>query len=97
MQNDRNAHFMVAELQEFPVSLNVKQGNASEELYHARKKTVRGFLNANGVNTDLVAIGDGLPGGDGMPSEQVVVILSESHGKAASAAPVTSAGPTGIE
>ena len=79
MQQDRNAHFMVAELQEYPVNLNVKRGDASEELYSARKKAVRTYLSANGVNTDLITLTDGTPGGAGMPSGQAVVVLVSSY------------------
>ncbi len=80
MQQDRNAHFMVAELQDYPVDLNVKQEGASEELYAARKKAVRAYLSENGVNTDLISLGDGSPGGDGMPSGQAIVLLLNSYG-----------------
>ena len=79
MQQDRNAHFMVAELQEYPVNLNVKRGDASEELYSARKKAVRTYLSANGVDTDLISLSDGTPGGDGMASGQAVVVLVSSY------------------
>ena len=81
MQQDRNAHFMVAELQEYPVNLNVKQGDASVELYSARKKTVRAYLRENGVNTDLISLSDGTPGGDGMPSGRAIVVLVNSYGE----------------
>lgn len=80
MQQDRNAHFMVAELQDYPVNLNVKQGDASGDLYSARKKTVRAYLSENGVNTDLISLRDGSPGGDGMPSGQAIVLLMNSYG-----------------
>ncbi len=79
MQQDRNAHFMVAELQEYPVDLNVKRGDASEDLYAARKKTVRAYLSNHGVNTDLISLGDGTPGGDGMPSAHAIVVLVNSY------------------
>jgi outer membrane protein OmpA-like peptidoglycan-associated protein len=79
MQEDRHAVFQVAELSEYPVSLNVKQGDASDQLYDLRKKQVRGFMQANGVDTDLIDIVDGLPGGDGIPSHQAVLFLINSY------------------
>jgi outer membrane protein OmpA-like peptidoglycan-associated protein len=79
MQEDRHAQFQVAELQDYPVSLNVKRGPASPQLYDLRKKSVRSFLEAHGVDTKLISMTDGLPGGDGLPSQQVVVFLIESY------------------
>lgn len=79
MQQDRNAHFMVAELQEFPVDLNVKQGGASDDLYAARKKAVRQYLRDNGVDPEMIALVNGTPGGDGMSSGQAVVVLLDSY------------------
>ena len=78
MQQDRNAHFMVAEMQNFPVDLNVKQGGVSNELYSARRKTVRTYLSKQGVDTNLLTLSDGVPGGGGMASPTVLVILTEA-------------------
>lgn len=79
MQLDRHAVFQVAEMQDFPVNLNVKQGAASDELYDARLKAVRSFLESQGVDTKRIALTDGLPGGDGMPSQQAVIFLIDSY------------------
>ena len=78
MQADRNAQFMVAEMQEFSVDLNVKRGGVSNELYSARRKTVRTYLIRHGVDTNLITLSDGMPGGDGMASEAVLLILTET-------------------
>ena len=97
MQQDRNAHFMVAELQEYPVNLNVKQGDASDELYSERKKSVRTYLSEIGVNTDLISMADGTPGGDGTPSEHAIVVLVSSYGDTTtSEAPSESAAATSV-
>jgi outer membrane protein OmpA-like peptidoglycan-associated protein len=79
MQEDRHAVFQVAELADYPVEFNVKQGDASDQLYDLRKKSVRSFLQANGIDTDLIQIVDGLPGGDGMPTQQAVLFLINSY------------------
>lgn len=78
MQKDRHAVFQVAELQDYPVNLNVKQGEASNELYDARKKSVRSFLAGQGIDASRISLSDGLAGGDGMPSQQAVVFLLKS-------------------
>lgn len=56
--------------------LNVRRGDASEALYRSRVQQVAETLARAGVNADRVKISDGPPGGDGMPSEDVVVISS---------------------
>jgi len=61
--------------------LNVRRGQAAQALYEARVKAVLDHLAAAGVPTNSVAIKDGLPGGDGISSERVIVILKEKMSK----------------
>lgn len=96
MQEDRNAVFQVAESQEFPVNLNVKRGDASAELYDARLKAVRKFLEAQGVDTSRIALTDGFAGGDGLPSQQAVVFLIDSYKSDKKGGEQQSAKATGI-
>ena len=89
MQADRNAHFMGGEmLGGIPVDLNVKRGGVSNELYSARKKTVRTYLSSHGVDTNLITLSDGMPGGDGMASEAVLLILTDTDGEQGSGGPI---------
>ena len=60
---------------ERPGSLNVRRGEVSDELYQARVAQVAARLRAAGVSADRMEVSDGMPGGSGMPSEQVVTIL----------------------
>jgi hypothetical protein len=64
-----------------PGELNVRRGSASQSLYEARVKLVLELLTARGVEGGMVAVKDGLPGGDGMSSERVIVILKEKMEK----------------
>jgi len=64
--------------------LNVHRGTASQTVYEARVKTVLERLSAAGVSADAVAVKDGLPGGDGISSERVIVILKEKMSKGGS-------------
>jgi hypothetical protein len=57
--------------------LNVRRGDASQALYEARVAKVQERLAQAGVAAGKVSIQDGLPGGDGMSSERVIVILKE--------------------
>jgi hypothetical protein len=61
--------------------LNVHRGSAPQPLYDARVKTVLEGLAAAGVASGAVAIKDGLPGGEGLSSERVIVILKEKMSK----------------
>jgi hypothetical protein len=61
--------------------LNVRRGGASQALYDERVKTVLEKLAAAGVQSGAVAVKDGLPGGEGLASESVIVILKEKMSK----------------
>ena len=55
--------------------LNVRQGHVTEELYEARVATILEALAEAGVDANRVEISDLPAGGDGMASEEVLVIL----------------------
>lgn len=76
MQKDRNAHFVVAEIQQYPVALNVRQGGVSDDLYHNRKKNTLSYLASKGVDTSLIHLADNFAGGEGLASEQVFIIVT---------------------
>jgi len=79
MQKDRNAHFIVAEVNQYPVALNVRQGKAHDDLYQARKRHVLAYLQDKGVDTKLLKITDSFVGGPGMDSNDVFLIITESQ------------------
>lgn len=61
---------------EHPGLLNVRQGEGvSPELYKARVAYVTSRLKDAGIDPARVRISDGMPGGSGLPAEQVVTIL----------------------
>ena len=76
----RDLQVLAEHYREYPGQLNVRSGGASRDLYRARIETVMAFLRDADVDTAPIGIGDDLPGGDGMPSEQVVLILEEEKG-----------------
>lgn len=59
--------------------LNVRKLDASPELYEARVSVVRQKLEDGGIDMNRISISDGMPGGSGMPSEDVIVILEREH------------------
>ncbi len=61
---------------EHPGLLNIRQGEGiSADLYKARVAFVTSRLKDAGIDPARVSISDGIPGGPGVPSEQVVTIL----------------------
>lgn len=59
-----------------PGDLNIRRGDASADLYKARVARVLRELEKGGVQVARVKVADGLPGGDGMYSEQVLKVLN---------------------
>lgn len=70
------AHFLLA-----GGDLNVHRGETNQPLYESRVKTVLERLAAAGVTSSSVAVKDGLPGGEGLSSERVLVILKGKMSK----------------
>ena len=68
----RDLSLLVSHFKSCSGNLNVNRGDASEELYNARLKTVAQRLSLAGVDSSRVKIGEGLPGGDGITTDRVV-------------------------
>lgn len=66
--------------------LNVVSGVIHKELYAARTESVRAALIAAGVQESLITIVDGLPGGDGMSSSEVLILLENDAPRSGSMA-----------
>ena len=63
-------------------TLNVRRGDASDALYNARVKAVTDSLSRGGIADASVKVVDGMPGGEGIPSESARVALDrESKSK----------------
>lgn len=57
--------------------LNIRQLGVSDELYEARVSLVRERLHDAHIDMARISTSDGMPGGSGMPSERVLVILEQ--------------------
>ena len=55
----------------------IRKHNISAELYEARVESVRKRLQDAGTNMDRISISDDMPGGSGMASESILVILAK--------------------
>ncbi len=71
----RDLEVLAEHHKEYPGDLNVRRGGVSETLYARRVQTVISALVKAGVDKDRISIRDALSGGDGMPSERLLVIL----------------------
>ncbi len=58
--------------------LNIRQLGTPADLYEARVGAVREELKDAGIDMERISISDGMPGGSGMPSEKVLVILEQA-------------------
>jgi len=57
--------------------LNIRRLGASDELYKARINVVYDELKDAGIDMARISISDGMPDGEGMPSERVLIILEQ--------------------
>jgi len=78
---ERDLDILATHYSRHPGRLNVRRGDADDALYDARVKAVRDALAGGGVDVARVQIADELPGGEGLVSEQVVVILEKKMDK----------------
>lgn len=62
-----------------PGPLNVRRNNTTEDIYQARVKFVLNQLKQAGVETSRISVSDGMPGGEGMPSEKVLNIMENKN------------------
>ena len=62
-----------------PGRLNLHLPGAAEAINTSRQQSVRDALSKAGVDPAQVALGDELPGGDGIGSDRVIVILEEKQ------------------
>ncbi len=57
--------------------LNIRKHNIPTELYEARVESVHIRLQEAGIKMDRITISDDMPGGSGITSESVLIILAE--------------------
>jgi hypothetical protein len=62
-----------------PGQLNVRRDSITTDLYKARVNVVLDRMKEAGVDTERVSVSDGMPGGPGMPSEMVLIILEKAR------------------
>jgi hypothetical protein len=76
-----------------PVSLSVRCAGVAQALYEQRLESVRAAFEQQGLDASLLAIGDGLPGGDGLASARVhAALTAEPAAEGVSATAATASG-----
>ena len=68
----------------YPGPVNLRHGDESEELYETRIQTLFDRFASAGLPRESIRIADGLPGGEGASSEEVVIIRSRMTGRSGS-------------
>jgi hypothetical protein len=82
----RDLHVLANHYGRYPGPLNVRQGDTPDDLYKARVKAVVDAMTHNGVHMDRIKVTDGMPGGDGITADQVVIITERQKAQAGAAA-----------
>jgi len=57
--------------------LNIRRQNTATDVYEARVNLVHARLQEAGIDMDRMSISDDMPGGTGMASERILVILKQ--------------------
>ena len=78
---ERDVDILARHYKANPGRLSIRRGGADAKLYQQRVDTVVAAMAAAGVDTKRVTIVDEQPGGDGLASEFVVVILKDKMDK----------------
>lgn len=77
----------------YPGRLNIRRHNTSADIYEARINMVHGRLQEAGIDMERISISDEMPGGSGVTSERVLIILEqESQGASTSTSTTFSTG-----
>jgi hypothetical protein len=76
----RDLAVLARHYKENPGVLNVRQGKTTNALYAARVAQVKTALKEAGVNLDRMTISDGLPGGPGMRTEEMITTRPKTTG-----------------
>lgn len=77
----RDLAVLAGHFKEYPGQLNVRRDDLSAEIYSARVDHTLDLLKKAGVDAQRISVSDGMPGGSGMTSERVLIILAAAEGQ----------------
>jgi hypothetical protein len=78
------SHFM-----KHPGHLNIRRHNTTADLYEARVNVVHVRLQEAGIDMERISISDNMPGGSGIASERILIILEQESKDASSGTSTT--------
>lgn len=62
----------------YPGKLNIRRHNTDADIYEARVKLVHERLQEAGIDMERIRISDNMPGGSGITSERILIILERA-------------------
>ena len=65
----------------YPGQLNIRRHNTTAALYEARVNLIHERLQEAGIDMERIRISDNMPGGSGMTSERILVIMEQESEK----------------
>ena len=68
---------MTSHFIKYPGQLNIRRGKITADLYEARINMVYERLLEAGIDKKRISISDAMPGGSGITSERMLIILSQ--------------------
>lgn len=71
----RDLDVLIDHYRRYPGALNIRRGSESEPVYAARVAQVLALMAEAELNAEKVTIADGMPGGEGLASEEVIEII----------------------
>ena len=74
---DNDLTILIEHFTENPGQLNIRQGEVSDEIYQIRIKIVLEKMKDAGIDKKEINVSDDMPGGSGMSSENVLIILEK--------------------
>ncbi len=74
---DNDLKVLIKHFMKNPGKLNIRQNEVSDEIYQARVDFVLKKIKDAGIDRKKISISDNMPGGPGMSSEKVFVILEK--------------------
>ena len=74
----RDLAALISHFLKYPGRINIRQQNTAAKLYEARVNLVRDRLQQAGIAMERISISDDVPGGSGITSERVLVILQQA-------------------
>jgi hypothetical protein len=72
---NREVHVLAKHYRNNPGPVNLNRSDESDGLYEGRIKTVLDTMAKYGVESGRITVKEGLPGGDGLSSNQVVLVV----------------------